>query len=224
MILLVRVEPATHQDKIQQSYKSQNAKMKRNIFLLCLTLLCSRATMAQLDKGTWLVGGSGSFYSYNENYATPTYSQSSKYTSVELAASIGYFVIDKFAVGLRPGYTSFKGEVVNTPGGTNQIKISVGPFGRYYLLNKDKPFNLLIDASYQIGTNKFLGGLREKGKNNTLSLMGGSEIFFNSSVGIEILLGYTSKVVSIDNSQSAFNNTKNGFQASVGFTFHLQKL
>ena len=54
--------------------------------------------------------------------------------------------------------------------------------------------------------------------------MGGSEFFFNSSVRIEILLGYISKVLSIDNSKSAINITKNGFQTSVGFTFHLEKL
>ena len=54
--------------------------------------------------------------------------------------------------------------------------------------------------------------------------MGGSEIFFNSTVGLEILLGYTSKVLSIDNSQSAANITKKGFQTSIGFTFHLEKL
>ncbi len=41
--------------------------------------------------------------------------------------------------------------------------------------------------------------------------MGGSEIYFNETAGIEILLGYTQKVLSIEDSPGAFNNTKSGF-------------
>ena len=83
---------------------------------------------------------------------------------------------------------------------------------------------MLTDINYQFGANKFLGSLHEKGKYNTLSIMGGMEVFFNSSVGIEILLGYTSKIVSIDNSSSMFSDKKNGFQTSIGFQIHLEKL
>ena len=194
-------------------------------FLQIFTLLIlSLTTKAQLDKGVWLVGGTASFYSYTENYSTPTFSQVGKFTNIEIAASIGYFIIDKLTAGLRTSFSSYKGEVINTLGGTNQYKLSAGPFVRYYFLNKEKPFNILFDASYQPGINKFLRSPQEKGKFNSLSIMGGSEIFFNSSVGLEILLGYTSKVLSIDNSQSASNNTKKGFQTSIGFTFHLEKL
>lgn len=192
--------------------------------VLFFALLSFKNANAQLDKGIWLVGGTGSFYSYTENYSTPVYSTVGKFTNIDIGASIGYFLIDKFAVGLRPSFSSYKGEVVNTPGGTNQYKFSVGPFIRYYFLNKDKPFNILFDGSYQLGINKYLRSPKEKGKFNTLSIMGGSEIFFNNSVGMEILLGYSSKVVSIENSPGAFNNTKNGFQVSIGFTIHLEKL
>lgn len=197
--------------------------MKQLLLLFSLTFLYLN-TNAQLTKKNWLVGGSGSFYSYNEDYSTASLNTTAKYTTIDIGASVGYFFIDKFAAGLRTGFSSYKGEVVNTPGGTNQYKLSIGPFVRYYFLNKDKPFNILLDAGYQLGTNRFLGALHEKGKYNTLSIMSGSEIFFNSAVGIEILLGYTSKVLSIDNSQSASSNTKKGFQASIGFTFHLEKL
>ena len=202
---------------------TKNLPIMKNLILFFALLLFKNAH-AQLDKGIWLVGGTGSLYSYTENYNTPTFNQTSKYTSIDMAASIGYFIADKFVVGLRPSFSSYKGVVINTTGGTNQYKLSVGPFVRYYFLNKDKPFNILFDASYQLGINKYLRSPQEKGKFNTLSIMGGSEIFFNSSVGLEILLGYTSKVLSIDNSQSAANNTKKGFQTSIGFTFHLEKL
>lgn len=202
---------------------TKNLPIMKNLILFFVLLLFKNAD-AQLNKGIWLVGGTGSFYSYNEDYSTPAYSQTAKYRSIDVVASIGYFISDKFTAGLRPIFSSYKGKVVNTPGGTSQIKLSVGPFVRYYFLNKDNPFNILFDASYQLGINKFLRSPQEEGKFNTLSIMGGSEIFFNSSVGLEILFGYTSKVLSIDNSQSASNNTKKGFQTSIGFTFHLEKL
>lgn len=192
--------------------------------ILFFALLFFKNADAQIDKGVLLVGGTGSFYSYTENYITPTYSQVGKFTNIDIGASFGYFLIDKLALGLRPSFSSYKGEIVNTPGGTNQIMLSVGPFVRYYFLNKDNPFNILFDASYQPGINKYLRSPQEKGKFNTLSIMGGSEIFFNRSVGLELLFGYTSKVLSIDNSQSAAKITRNGFQTSIGFTFHLEKL
>jgi hypothetical protein len=54
--------------------------------------------------------------------------------------------------------------------------------------------------------------------------MGGIEAFFNSTAGIEMLLGYSKKVISIDgNTAGAFNNTKSGFQVSIGFQLHLIK-
>ena len=137
--------------------------------ILFFALLLFKNAHAQLDKDIWLVGGTGSFYSYTENYSTPIYSQVGKFTNIDIGASIGYFLIDKFAVGLRPSFSSYKGVVVNTTGGTNQYKLSVGPFVRYYFLNKEKPFNILFDASYQLGINKYLRSPQEKGKFNTLS-------------------------------------------------------
>jgi hypothetical protein len=200
--------------------------MKRLSLLFSVAFLYLGAN-AQLTKNNWLVGGSGSFYSYAEDYSTSSYKQTAKYTSIDIAASVGYFFMDKLAAGLRPGFSSYKGEVVSSSvgsgGATNNFKFAIGPFARYYFLNSVKPFNLLADISYQIGINKNFGGLNDKGKYNTFSLMGGTEIFFNPTAGIEILLGYTQKMVSIENSPSALSNNKKGFLASVGFTLHLEK-
>lgn len=198
------------------------------LFAFISVLIFSLSSVAQITKGIWLVGGSGSFYSYTEDYSNPTYNQTAKYTSIDIAASVGYFIIDKFAAGLRPSFSSYKGEVVRASvgsgGKTNSYRLAIGPFARYYFLNTDKPFNILIDASYQMGILQQLGALHEKGKNNTLSIMGGTEIFFNQTAGVEILFGYTKRILSIENSPSTFNNTKSGFQVSIGFTFHLEKL
>ncbi len=196
--------------------------------LIIIVFALSMSAYAQIDKDIWLVGGSGSFFSYNEDYSTPTFNQTAKYTSIDIAASIGYFIFDKFVVGLRPNFSSYKGKVISASvgsgGSTNSYKVSIGPYVRYYFLNAEKQFNILADISYQFGINKYLGVLSEKGKLNTLTFMGGMEIFFNSTAGMEILLGYTKKTVSIEDSPGAFNNDKTGVQVSIGFTLHLEKL
>lgn len=182
---------------------------------------------AQLDKGYWLVGGTGSFYSYNENYSTLNLIQKGKWTDISIAPSIGYFIVDKFSGGVRALFSSSKGTNKSTNGTitkSNQYYITAGPFVRYYFLEKDKPFNLLTDVGYQFGINQYLGALHQRGKYNIFSTMGGIEAFFNSSASIEILLGYYQKKVSIDdNTIAAFNDTKSGFQVSIGFQLHLIK-
>ena len=50
-----------------------------------------------------------------------------------------------------------------------------------------------------------------------------TEVFFNSSAGMEILLGYSNKIHSTDYTLSASVNNKNGFQLSIGFQLHLIK-
>jgi hypothetical protein len=201
--------------------------MKKTLLFFIFLCVFSFYSNAQLTKNNWLVGGSGSFYYYNEDYSNPSYNQTANYTSIDIAASVGYFFMDKLAAGLRPGFSSYKGKVVSTSAGsggfTNSYKFSIGPFVRYYFLQEDKPFNVLADVSYQIGINQYLGALHERGKNNNFSIMGGTEIFFNQTAGIEVLLGYTQKIVSIENTPGAFSNNKKGFQASIGFTLHLEK-
>ena len=214
-------------DRLESLFLNKKINMKTLSTFITL-LVISLTTKSQIDKGIWLVGGTGSFYSYNEDYSTPTFNQTAKYTSVDVAASVGYFILDKFAAGLRPSFSSYKGRVVSASvgsgGSTNSYSVAIGPFTRYYFLNPEKPFNILADVSYQFGLNQRLGALRSKGKDNTFSLMGGTEVFFNSTAGMEILLGFTQNVLSIENSPDEFNNKRSGFQVSIGFTLHLEKL
>lgn len=200
----------------------------KELLLLPLLFLFFFYSQGQLIKNTWLVGGSGTFYSYNEDYSTPTFNQMAKYTNIDISASIGYFIVDKFAAGLRPGFSSYKGKVVSASvgsgGSTNSYRVAIGPFARYYFLQADKPFNILTDVSYQFGINNWQDGYPAKGKYNTLSLMAGTEFFFNSTAGLEILLGYKNQIASIENSPSAYNRNSKGFQVSIGFTLHLEKL
>lgn len=191
-------------------------------FIISCFLILSISLQAQLDKNTWLVGGNANLYTYTSEFNSQSLSTTSKYTSIDLTSSIGYFVKDKFVCGLRPYFSKYKGE--SSGGGrTNGFKLAVGPFMRYYFLNKEKPFNILTDISYSFGTNQYRTGNYENGRFNTLYLTSGVEFYFNSSVGLEFLIGYKFQDASINNSPAAYTNSFKGFQSSIGFSFHLEK-
>ena len=87
--------------------------MKQHSFLL-LFLLLSINSIGQLEKRTWLVGGSGSFYSYNGVYNSPTNSNTTKVNNIDVKASLGYFPINKLVVGLRPSFFYNRGHIVKS--------------------------------------------------------------------------------------------------------------
>ena len=200
--------------------------MKTTIFSV-IALFFTLTSFAQLEQRTWLVGGSGSFYTYTDKYSSPNLNQTGKWTEISLAPSVGYFFEDKFCGGIRAIFSSSKGTDIASDGTistANQYYLSGGPFLRYYFLEMDKPFNILSDVSYQLGVNQYLGGAHQKGKYNMFSAMTGIEAFFTSSASIEFLLGYSQKITSIgDNTVSPITDTKNGLQASIGFQLHLIK-
>ena len=62
-----------------------------------------------------------------------------------------------------------------------------------------------------------------EGQVNNFLVMAGSEVFFNSSIGMQIMLGYTIQKSSINNQQWGYEDTKKGFQPTIGFQIHLEK-
>ncbi len=177
----------------------------------CYTVKC------QLSKGNWLVGGTGKFYSYNSENSSPNYNTVGKYTQIDLSPNIGYFVADKLALGLKPTFSSISGKGTTTGGfSTNVQRYWIGPFGRYYFLETERQFNLLAELSYQFGLFN-AGG--QKGDLRTFSALTGPVIYFNSSVGIEFLLGYSYSKEDIESSLKIINK---GFQIAVGLQIHLE--
>ncbi|HEU5053083.1 MAG TPA: hypothetical protein VFT78_08215 [Hanamia sp.] len=199
----------------------------KKISLIVIFITSYSIAYCQLDKGTWLAGGLGSFNTYKENYTTPSFTLKNKYNEITLYPVVGFFLADKFAGGIRGGFSFLKEDNISSSGNvggasTHSIQFSGGPFVRYYFLNSNKVYNILADACYQFGSNQYLGAAHEKGKLNTFSIMAGPEFFFNTAVGIEILIGYRQKVNSIDNSMNGWNSNKTGFQTTIGFQIHLQ--
>lgn len=65
---------------------------------------------------------------------------------------------------------------------------------------------------------------KRRGNFNSFSLKTGPEIFFNSTIGLEVLLGYRTTTITIENTENPFSNFDSGFEMSIGFQIHLEKL
>jgi hypothetical protein len=205
--------------------------MKTIKLLLTITLLFTINSYGQLDKKTWLVGGNGSFDSYKQEQSFISQGTGESinvdydFSNITLNANIGYFFIDKLASGLKISYSDIYGKN-NVSFASGGRTFTFGPFIRYYLLKKEKQFNIFVEANYQYG--KIDSGRLIKSDDdtkeiiNTYSILVGPEVFFNSSVGIEILLGYRNYNQNSTNINN-FKMVEKGFQIVVGFQIHLEK-
>lgn len=186
--------------------------MKKTIVLLliCLAFKCS---FAQLEKGNWLVGGSGSFSSEKYNYGT----SNSKTTNLNLSPAIGYFFANKLAGGLKPIY-SYQ-IIADNSGFSNNSEINelgISAFLSYYLLKKTEPFNFLTQVSYGYLWQKDSSSNSEDSQ-DSYEITGGPVYFINQSIGINLFLGYSlADFREIEYKQKRFST-------GIGFQIHLTK-
>lgn len=199
-------------------------------FLTALVFITSSVTaIAQLDKGTWLVGGTGNFSSNDVyyNYRIPNTTQKGTSVKIELSPKIGYFFKDKLVVGLKPSVSFERGKggdvidsngIIIASGGISKLhRLDIGPFVRYYFLPKDKNVNIFSELSYLYGTD-----LGFKVRRSTVLIEAGSEFFFNSSVGLEFTIGYKYKTQT-EELPNSYKLIQNSIQIGIGFNFHLLK-
>ena len=193
--------------------------MKKLIISYLFILFCLAAN-SQITKGYWLIGGSGKFDSYNQKTILGTLNTEWNYTNIDISPSVGYFVKDRAAFGVRSTFSSIKGADVR--GGIRQDEYTfwIGPFSRYYFFKPGKQVNILTDISYQIGTSNVI---YDKNKLQKFSAMVGPAIYLNNSVGLEFLLGYNSSLEKFAGGGMGEKYSKKGFQVEVGLQIHLKK-
>jgi hypothetical protein len=200
----------------------------KKIIMLILAIYTIKYSSAQLTKYNWLVGGTGLFNS--NKYTNDLGIHTQTITNIQLAPNIGYFFVDKFAVGLKLNFSSSRNKNISTGASYNLGKYTTfgfGPFLRYYCLDVNKQFNILIDGSYQYNIER-IGGVSSNNNTpvpvptnqytkNTFSIAAGPVIYFNTSVGLEFLIGYAT-------SQYAQNSAGNsGIQIGLGLQVHLER-
>ncbi len=183
--------------------------MKAKIILFVLLISVTKSVNCQITKGYWLVGGNGSF---NKERLYSDIEHSTTY--IFISANVGYFLIDKLAIGLRPSYKYNHATFASN----RYYTIAVAPFARYYFLKPEKTLNLFAEVNYAF--ENFVvkeNGERTSSKANTFNFIAGPVIFFNPSVALELTFAYSIHTA------RGFGKTYDVTQIGIGFQFHLTK-
>lgn len=175
--------------------------------ILSFLLFFTFDSFSQTSRGHWILIGNGSFNSLrNASAGTLQY----KETDLTLTASIGYFVLDRFALGVKPSYTYGSNSIVNN--GEKESVFSIGPFARYYLLSEERQFNIFTEAGYSYAKNS-----QNKFEQNTYYVLAGPVLYFNTSVGLEFTTGYAITKV------PGFDGLNRAIRFGVGFQFYFER-
>ena len=183
--------------------------------LVSFTLILTNSALSQIDKGQFLAGGNISFQSIkNDGVNVVNY----KTTNFFLSPNIGYFIIPKFAGGLRLNLSAYREKI---PTSYKQTNISLSPFLRYYLLPQKQRVNLLVDASYISLRSKstIQNSATPVEKTNGYNISAGPAIFLNEHVALEFLFGYEHTRV-----KDAGENKTSTINSALGLQFHLAKI
>lgn len=178
---------------------SKNNMKTLFFFLIVITSL---TVNAQITKGNWMVGGTGSFYSSQFK----DYTMTNNAIGLELRPNLGYFIIDKFALGVTPLFAYNKPE-----NGNSVISYGVGPYARYYFLKTENTVNVLAHVGYS-----YSGSNNTSNHSTGMDFKAGPIVFFNNSVALEMTINYNLNNL---NSSTKYNIFSLGF----GFQIHLEK-
>lgn len=193
--------------------------MKQPLILTSAFFIFTLAN-GQITKRNWLVGGDANYSSTNyKSTATSNTTQN----NIQISPAIAYFIADKFPIGLKVSIDRTSNKTTGSTGLSRYTTYDFGPFMRYYFLHADQQFNILIEGSYHFGIER--GGGSSTGNNlpitqyteNTFSIATGPVLYFNTSVGIEFLLGYsTTKYIGLA-------GQNNRIQIGLGLQVSLEK-
>ncbi len=184
--------------------------MKTIQTLFIATLVFTLSTNAQITKGFWLMGGSGSFKSNSSESIDPISGEIylNSNNELHLDPNFGYFIVNKLSLGMKLGFTYY----VPDSEAPNSKYYSLGPFIRYYFLNEDKQINIFIEPSYERFL-KYDGSVNNV--SNSFNFKLGNVIFLNESIGLETSLSYN-----ILKSEGFKNKT---LTLGLGLQIHLKK-
>ncbi len=142
----------------------------KKVLLTFFAALTVFAASAQIEKGTWIVGGDSnlSFVSNNEDAGDNS--------QFNLDVKGGYFVVDNLAVGLLVGFNKYNSNVDGAEDSDAWVRF--GLFGRYYVNGK-----ILLGLNYSAASQGDYSG-------SAIGLEAGYAIFLNKAVAIEPALNY----------------------------------
>jgi len=218
--------------------------MKKLALLVILySFLNPEIASSQMKKGDMLIGissslnmlGSGSnvmnldfssvkYKSNAEDYLEPG---ADKLTSYNLQPKAGYFITNKFALGLDLNLSISKNKDGSSNDEITQSSFSIGPLFRYYIPSeKVMPF-FEVSTAFGSLTNKYQSvNLNDKSTSRITSLGGGFGIAapLGEKVTFDVLVGYSSLIIKDkdkDNNPDDEKTVIGTFGINFGFTIIL---
>lgn len=199
--------------------------MKKILLLGAVALFTS--LNAQTEKGSWVIGGSTTLGFNNVSTTVSAGSKSTDEPSVStftITPSVGYFVVDKIAVGLDLGFVSlsskdgdYKSSVTTT---------SVMPTGTYYFKSAS---NIIPYLGAGVGYASVKSTETYKGKDTTVTndgfawkAKGGIIYLINQTIGVDLGLGYNQFTNKETVSGTDYKTTISTFGVNAGFTIFLK--
>ncbi len=157
-----------------------------------------QSSIAQTDKGDWMVGGTFSLNTAKNS------------TTISLSPNAGYFLLDNFLLGAKLGYE------FSELGTTKISAFDIGPFTRYYFKgNKARPFGE-FDLDFQSA--KLTTDLGSSTESAVGFFIGaGVALFLNENVALETIMGY--KNTKVENKSGT-----GGFNMRLGFQVYINRL
>lgn len=199
----------------------------KKALLFVIVFGASIMVFAQTEKGTFLAGGQSSILitSLKESSKTTVNkTDGDKTFKIEALPQVGYFIANGLALGLEVPFTFEKGFASRTTGYSTLI--SVAPFVRYYIGNKNiKPFihgeigwgNLKTKVNPMNGPD-----IESTDEIIFYELGGGIALFLNDKISIDLSVSYayTSKMSTEDNYYKK-RYIVDGFGSLIGISFYI---
>jgi hypothetical protein len=185
--------------------------MKKAIVLL-IAIFMTTSIHAQIDKGYWLLAGSGSYSRH-----TVKKPHTSIETLLVFTPRIGYFLIDNLASGLVVDWETYTVQSGVSMSKQKITQFKAGPFIRYYFLKTNTPLNLFAEGNISFG--KFDQKNVHDADIMQFMFAAGPVLYFNSSIALELSMGYRSMEIK----SSTGSEKKQSVLFSIGFNVHLIK-
>jgi len=197
--------------------------------VLVFSILTTNIVNAQIQKGNWLIGGSGSFTINNSKYTVVPqntglnniYNQEAVNKNFDLGCNLSYFLTDHFTIGITPNFTYNVVKDKNSLSSTstsNETIISLGFLSRYYFLNPlNQNFNLIGELSYGLSNHKLMQN--ESGIGKYSSIFIGPTYFINKNIGLELLFGFKNDNLDYENQKTFYSNSN--FSSKLGLQIYL---
>jgi len=203
---------ASTSSRIRIIFNSLFLIMKTGLLLLLLSIITTTG-FTQIKRGQYLLGGDIQFESVKEDNSSNSSNTSNNFF---ISPSVGYFIVDKLAGGLRLDFSSYeyKSDYVDT----HSTATSIAPFLRFYLLRTPKKVNAFIDVSYIHSKTKWrnLSGSAYYVKTKGYSISAGPSIFLSDQVALEFTVGYKHSI-SDDFGQTISGKLNSGFGLQIHF-------